>query len=656
MAKLSKGKNKAQHKAHVAKSSGKNKSAFKSGNASSNPHRKAGKGQTHMRTKATINRLNMYRQKAPNPADMKKTPKVPMARIHPDRRWFGNVRTMAQDQLQKFRAEMSTSVDDPYSVVLKASKLPMTLLKDNDKQTRAKLLQVESYEQTFGAKKVRKKPNLAGIDSLEAMMAKTQEKEDAYDEAKDHQLAEKMEAEALDLGITTEAVMKKGTSRRIWAELYKVIDSSDVVIEVIDARDPMGTRCLEFERELRKKHPHKKLVLLMNKVDLIPSWVAARWTAALNKEYPTVAFHASISNPFGKSALIQLLRQFGQLLKQRMHVAIGLVGYPNVGKSSVINALKMKKVCKAAPVPGQTKVWQYVHMTKKLHLIDCPGITPPSAHDFAADSAKVLKGVVRIEKVETPSHYVPEVLERVKHKYLVDRYAFPSDQPEWEDYEEFLTDLAKKMGKLRKGGEPDCETVAKIVLYDWQRGRLPFFTPPPAQEAEEEEELPAFAVAPDAPDAPDADGDITGDEGEDEAEGLDGSDGSEDEEEETVEAEPQGFEELQCALQFDADDLKGAAVVAPKKSKNKKVRAAEAAAAKAAEAAEGQKGKAKKAKASKDGGAKKAAKGKAEKAKGKKKAGKEGAQKAIKKGAKDPKKPAAEPVPDWAAIANEFAA
>merc|ERR1719502_254588 len=223
MAKLSKGKNKAQHKAHVAKSSGKNKSAFKSGNASTNPNRKAGKGQTHMRTKATINRLNMYRSK---PGDMKKAPKVPMVRIHPDRRWFGNVRTLAQDQLQKFRAEMSTSVDDPYSVVLKASKLPMTLLKDSDKQSRANLLQVESYEQTFGAKKLRKKPKLS-FENYEDMVASSEKKGEEYEEEKDAQLAKNLEEEKLDLGMNTETVMKKGTSRRIWGELYKVIDSSD---------------------------------------------------------------------------------------------------------------------------------------------------------------------------------------------------------------------------------------------------------------------------------------------------------------------------------------------------------------------------------------------------------------------------------------------
>jgi len=507
MAKLGTNKNKKQHTAHKAKTAGTNTSAFKKGNASTNPSRaRPTTGHTHLRSKATINRLNMYRSKA-NPEKMKAAPKVPMVRIQPDRRWFGNTRVLAQNKLQTFREEMSKSVDDPFNVVLKASKLPMTLLKDDDKDSKANLLQVESFAHTFGAKKLRKKPKLA-VDSLADLLEASEKKNEDYDTDKDKQatvtnleIAEQYDPCAnhkfetsrdgekyVARTLVSENVFLKGTSKRIFSELYKVIDSSDVVLEVIDARDPMGTRNLVFEREFRKQHPHKKLVLLMNKCDLIPAWAASRWQKVLNKEYPTVAFHASVTNSFGKGALIQLLRQFAMLLKQRQHVQIGLVGYPNVGKSSVINALKMKKVCKAAPIPGQTRVWQYVSLTKRIFMIDCPGIVPPTKNDLEADQAKVLKGVVRIEKVEFPSNFVPEVFQRVKHKYIVERYGFPKDQPVWTDHDDFLTELARKMGKLRKGGEPDIEIAARTVLYDWQKGRIPYFSVPPEPTAEEEEE------------------------------------------------------------------------------------------------------------------------------------------------------------------------
>lgn len=272
--------------------------------------------------------------------------------------------------------------------------------------------------------------------------------------------------------------------------MYKVVDCSDVLIFVLDARDPMGTRNKRLEREIRKNRPGKHIVLLINKVDLVPTWATRRWVQVLTKEFPTLAFHASITNPFGKNALLNLLRQFGVLIKERKHLTIGLIGYPNVGKSSVINTMKHKKVCKAAPIPGETKVWQYISLTKKLYLLDCPGIVPPTTHDFEADTAKILKGVVRPEKIKDPSQYIDEVISRVKRPYLLQKYKLPDDT-DYKTGEEFLCHVARKMGKLGKGGDPDIEITARIVLKDWQRGQIPFFTMPPEDDEVSEEPAPA---------------------------------------------------------------------------------------------------------------------------------------------------------------------
>jgi nuclear GTP-binding protein len=69
---------------------------------------------------------------------------------------------------------------------------------------------------------------------------------------------------------------------------------------VIDARDPMGTRCKFLEHHLKKNATHKHLLLLLNKCDLVPAWVTKGWLRVLSREYPTLAFHASVTNPFGK--------------------------------------------------------------------------------------------------------------------------------------------------------------------------------------------------------------------------------------------------------------------------------------------------------------------------------------------------------------------
>jgi hypothetical protein len=70
-----------------------------------------------------------------------------------------------------------------------------------------------------------------------------------------------------------EPIYAKGTSRRIYGELYKVIDSSDVLLHILDARDPLGTLCESTLEYIRKEKAHKQVVLVINKCDLVPSWV-----------------------------------------------------------------------------------------------------------------------------------------------------------------------------------------------------------------------------------------------------------------------------------------------------------------------------------------------------------------------------------------------
>ena len=204
----------------------------------------------------------------------------------------------------------------------------------------------------------------------------------------------------------------------------------------------------------------------------------------MSKSYPTIAFHASITNSFGKGSLIQILRQFSSLHSDRQQISVGLIGYPNTGKSSVINTLRRKKVCTVAPIPGETKVWQYITLMKKIFLIDCPGIVPPSSKDSSADI--LFRGVVRIENVSNPEQYIPDLLKKCERKHLERTYEVKG----WKNFEEdeslleeasaeFIEIIARKQGRLLKGGEPDEFGVAKQILNDFNRGKIPWFTIPP---------------------------------------------------------------------------------------------------------------------------------------------------------------------------------
>lgn len=149
------------------------------------------------------------------------------------------------------------------------------------------------------------------------------------------------------------------------------------------------------------------------------------------------------------------------------------MGYPNVGKSSVINALRTKKVCGVAPLPGETRVWQYVALTRRVFLIDCPGVVHAGSAD--TDTGAVLKGVVRVESLTDAPDHVGDVLARVRPGAIARAYGVPR----WSDATDFLDQLARRAGKLNRGGEPDVDTAAKMVLHDWQRGKLPYWEEPP---------------------------------------------------------------------------------------------------------------------------------------------------------------------------------
>ncbi|KAF0451426.1 NGP1NT-domain-containing protein [Gigaspora margarita] len=395
---------------------------------------------------------------------------VTTARVQPDRRWFGNTRVIGQKQLEAFRDSLGTKVNDPYQVLLRQNKLPMSLLVDSAKISRMHMVDTEPFSDTFGPKAQRKRPKL-NVGSLEDLMTNTNHSLENYEEKKDPSLLSNKIIDWIDEA--RDSVFSKGQSKRIWNELYKVIDSSDVVIHVLDARDPIGTRCKNVEQYLKKEASHKHLIFLLNKCDLVPTWVTAKWVSHLSKEYPTLAFHASVTNSFGKGSLIQLLRQFASLHSDKKQISVGFIGYPNTGKSSIINTLRSKKVCNVAPIPGETKVWQYINLMKRIYLIDCPGIVPPSIEDTETDI--VLKGVVRVENLKTPEEFISQILDRVRKEYLQRTY----ELREWVDHLDFLGQLAKKCGKLLKKGEPDISTVSKMVLNDWLRGKIPYFTPPP---------------------------------------------------------------------------------------------------------------------------------------------------------------------------------
>jgi len=253
---------------------------------------------TSQRSAKKVKTLNMFKDgKAQRNAAGKVTKaasyqsrELPKARVEPNRKWFGNTRVISQDALNSFREAMAERASDPYQVLLKSNKLPMSLIRDGQgknglKQHQAKMaVEAAPFGDTFGPKAQRKRVKL-GVGSLEDLAGETGKMHDTYLErledvkilsgtsGQEEQAGEAAPEEDI-LTTAREPVFSKGQSKRIWNELYKVIDSSDVVIHVLDARDPLGTRCRSVEKYIREEAPHKHLIFVMNKCDLVPTGVA----------------------------------------------------------------------------------------------------------------------------------------------------------------------------------------------------------------------------------------------------------------------------------------------------------------------------------------------------------------------------------------------
>lgn len=235
-----------------------------------------GKGGDQSQRKAsTVRRLNMYRTRATRDAKGKvlseelQSKDLPNSRVAPDRRWFGNSRIVSQKQLEALRVANQKQKLDPRTAVLSVQRLQWDKLqaKQDNQAIGAANLAKGRIKREMEPKNClrRKKPRLSAetLQKFEGAIPLTTNSEGEMD----FQVGEV--EEDVTGGNDIPSSVQKGQSKRIWSELFKVIDSSDVIIEVLDARDPMGTRCKHLEKKVSEIGKQKHIVLLLNKCDLV---------------------------------------------------------------------------------------------------------------------------------------------------------------------------------------------------------------------------------------------------------------------------------------------------------------------------------------------------------------------------------------------------
>ncbi|XP_032569651.1 guanine nucleotide-binding protein-like 3-like protein [Chiroxiphia lanceolata] len=281
--------------------------------------------------------------------------------------------------------------------------------------------------------------------------------------------------------------------RHFGRELRKVLTAADVVLEVLDARDPQGCRSPRLEGALR---PRQRLVLVLNKIDLVPRDVVAAWLKHLRAEFPTVAFKACTQQQsrnlkqsrlpvatapeevlaggacVGAECLLHVLGNYSRCGGAKTTLTVGVVGYPNVGKSSLINSLKRSRVCGVGATPGVTRCLQAVQLDRHIQLLDCPGVVLDSGDPPAAAP---LRGALAPQRLRDPLSPAVAILRRCPPQQLSELYGVPPCA----DPQQFLSHLARRQGRLRPGGLPDPHAAAVALLRDWTSGKISYYTHPP---------------------------------------------------------------------------------------------------------------------------------------------------------------------------------
>jgi nuclear GTP-binding protein len=344
------------------------------------------------------------------------------------------------------------------------------------------------------ARKERQRGGLtqASIESAAARSAAFTENAEETAEEEDAQLGD------------VNAGQKKRTYLR---DLRSVVDQSDVILQVLDARDPLACRARILEKMVLEENAGKRIILVLNKIDLVPRAIAVRWLAYFRKEFPTIAFKASTQKQktnlgraskdslsatrdgdntqgdqscMGADSLLQLLKNYSRNKNLKTAITVGVVGFPNVGKSSLINSLKRSRVVGVSATPGFTKTLQVVQLDKKVKLIDSPGVLFRDSEHGQQSSMLALQNAIDPGLIEEPEQVVQVLMDRIGSEPLMQVYKVAR----FRSTKEFLMAVAHKRGKLTRGGIPDFKAAARQVLVDWNAGVIPFYSEPPAEDKE----------------------------------------------------------------------------------------------------------------------------------------------------------------------------
>jgi ribosome biogenesis GTPase A len=248
------------------------------------------------------------------------------------------------------------------------------------------------------------------------------------------------------------------------ALVNKIIYEADIILEILDARFIEKTRIQEIEKKV--KALGKTLIYVLNKSDLVD---IAKVKANVELENLKPHLFFSYKDRRSSSYLKKMIKIESSRLNKDI-VNIGVVGYPNSGKSSLINLLVGRKSARTSPEAGYTKGIQKVKISSGIYLIDTPGIIPQSEktsinREVLSKQAQI--GAITWDRTKNPDMVVFKIMS--EYPTLLEKFYTIDAQG---DSEILIEQLGRRLHYLKKGNEVDEVRTAKHVLKDWQEGKI----------------------------------------------------------------------------------------------------------------------------------------------------------------------------------------
>jgi len=244
-----------------------------------------------------------------------------------------------------------------------------------------------------------------------------------------------------------------------WKVVNSVIRDADVLLILLDARLINETRNIEIENKV--KTSGKPLIYVITKTDLVSN---KKDVEKYKKQLSPCVF---ISAKMFHGTTILREKIIIEAKKNKIKsspIAVGVLGYPNVGKSSLINAVSGKSSAPTSSMSGHTKGVQKVRGDNRILFLDTPGVIPYKEKTSIKHS---LIGSVDFTKTKDPDLAVMRIMEQFPGK--IEEYY---EVNVCDDFEETLEKIAIKKNIIKAKKEPNVDKVSRTILKDWQSGKI----------------------------------------------------------------------------------------------------------------------------------------------------------------------------------------